>query len=88
MDKDTQNALKYRLYHYLGMMSPTDQEMIVTENIVCYSQISREGGHTTPCRTTWGSIQEAEKMGRDVSRKNVTLVGKGWHDRVSRLRIS
>lgn len=48
-------------------------------------------GDTTPCRATWGSIripQEAEKMGRDISRNNETVIGKGWHDGKSRLKIS
>lgn len=38
-------VLKYRLYHYLGIARPTDQEMIVLEKIVCYSEL-RKGGET------------------------------------------
>ena len=41
------NVLKYRFYSYSGIVRPTDQEILDTEKVVCYSSQEKRSCHST-----------------------------------------
>lgn len=64
------------------MVRPTDQEMIATEKIVCYSQFPRGGDtphHERSQREAPGSVKRQKEQGEGVGKRLVSsFSGKGW----------
>lgn len=64
-------VLKCSFYYYSGMLRPTDNEMIVIENTVCYS-VSWGAGHVIVTQSHTGKHQDWSK-GRMSE-------GKAWQE--------
>lgn len=69
-------VIKCQCYYYSGMVRPTDQERIITENWF----VSHSSQEEETCRTTWGRSRiskEAEGMGEPMAGSFVVLPREG-----------
>lgn len=64
MNSHSHRVLKCRFYYYLDVVRPTDQEMTAIVNAVCYSQLSKGGGHAGGCEAPRGSVRRQRPKGR------------------------